>query len=68
MDKLKITKTRHYKLFHEKYVPWDLVISTIFTAKKTGKGRNFFEFKSNNIYILCKKEDNILKVINAKRK
>lgn len=68
MDNLKIIKTRHYKLFHERYVPWSLVVTTIYTAKKTRKGKDIFEFKSNNIYILCKKENNILKVINAKRK
>lgn len=68
MDNLKIIKTKHYKLFHEKDIPWSLVVNTVYTTKKKKKSKNIFEFKSRGVHVLCKKEDNILKVINAKRK
>ncbi|MFH1587394.1 MAG: hypothetical protein ABID38_06050 [Candidatus Diapherotrites archaeon] len=69
MTTLKIVKTTHYKKYHKRFIPWSLVIGTIFTGKQKRKGKDFIEFKGKKVYVLCKrdKKRNILKVINAKR-
>ena len=69
MTTLKIVKTIHYKKFHERFVPWSLVVETIFTGKQKGKGKDFIEFRGRKTQILCKKDKkrNSLKVINAKK-
>lgn len=70
MTTWKIVKTLHYKKFHERFIPWSLVVQTIFTGKQKKKGRDFIEFKGKNVYVFCKRDKNrnVLKVINAKRK
>ncbi len=69
MTAMRIAKTDHYKRFHERFVPWSLVVETIFTGKQKRKGKGFVEFKGRKIYVFCKKDNarNMLKVINAKR-
>lgn len=69
MTTLKIVKTTHYKRFHERLVPWSLVVETIFTGKQRRKGKDFIEFKGRKIYVFCKRDEarNVLKVIDAKR-
>ncbi len=69
MTTLKIVKTAHYKKFHERFVPWSLVVETIFTGKQKKKGKDFIEFRGRKTQILCKKDKkrNLLKVINAKK-
>ncbi len=62
-----IRKTEHYKRYHQKDVPWSVVINTIFTIKPKRKGKDIFEYKSENFYVLCIREGDVLKVINAKR-
>ncbi|MEK6852401.1 MAG: hypothetical protein AABX59_00835 [Nanoarchaeota archaeon] len=65
--KLNVVKSKHYIRNHERYVPWAAVLRVIFTAKKKRKGRDIFEYKSKSFYVLCKREGDTLKVINAKR-
>jgi len=70
MTTLRIVKTTHYRKFHEKFIPWSLVVETIFTGKQKRKGRDFIEFKGKRTYVFCRmdKTNNVLKVINAKKK
>jgi len=70
MTTLKIVKTAHFKKFHERFVPWSLVVETIFTGKQKRKGKDLIEFRGRKIYVFCKRdrERNMLKVINAKRR
>lgn len=68
MKGINIVPTKHYERFHEREVPWEQVIRAIFTTKRKRKGQNIFEFKSKKFYVLCCKEGDTLKVINAKRK
>lgn len=63
----KTKKTDHYKKYHEKEVPWHVVLKIIFTAKRKKKGNNFIEFKSKTYYVLGKIDKGILKIINAKK-
>lgn len=69
MTILKIVKTEHYRKFHEKFVPWSLVVGTIFKGKQKRKGNDLIEFKGRKIYVLCKQDGKrrMLKVINAKK-
>lgn len=69
MTTLKIVKTAHYRGFHERFVPWSLVVETIFTGRQKKKGKDFIEFKGRRVYVFCKKDRtrNLLKVINAKK-
>ncbi|MBU2589985.1 MAG: hypothetical protein KKA65_01825 [Nanoarchaeota archaeon] len=67
MEQLNIIGTEHYKRFHEKDVPWEQVLRIIFTTKSKKKGKNIFEFKNKKFYVLCCKEGDNLKVINAKK-
>lgn len=67
MREINIKKTSHYRKYHEKNVPWSKVLMTIFTAKKKTKSKDIFEYKSDTFYVLCKREKDVLMVINAKR-
>ncbi len=64
----KIVKTRHYRIFHKRKVPWKLVLQIVATARRKCKGTNLVEFKTENYYVFGKIENNELKIINAKRK
>ena len=63
----EIKKTNHYKEEHERYVPWSKVIEIITTTKQKRKRGDKIEIKTNKFYVLCKLENHILWVINAKR-
>ncbi|HIH21372.1 MAG: hypothetical protein J4478_00530 [Candidatus Diapherotrites archaeon] len=69
MTTLKIVKTAHFQKYHERFVPWSLVVETIFTGRQKRKGHDFIEFKGRSIYVFCKQDRarGVLKVINAKR-
>ena len=68
MTTYRIVKTAHYKKFHEKQVPWSLVVETIFTGKQKIKGKEFIEFRGRKTQVLCKRsQERLLKVINAKK-
>ena len=63
-----IRKTFHYIINHEKNFPWSKVIEIILTAKNMRKKDENIEIETPNHYILCKLEDKILWVLNAKYK
>lgn len=68
MEQLEIISTKHYLRHHAYEVPWETVLRVIFTAKCRRKGKNIFEYKSESFYVLCSKDGNRLKVINAKKR
>lgn len=61
-----IRKTLHYIIYHEKQFPWSKVIETILKSKHMRKKEEKLEIKTSKHYILCRLENNILYVINAK--
>ena len=61
-----IRKTLHYIIHHEKQFPWSKVIEIILKSKHMRKKEDKLEIKTQKYYILCKIENNILWVINAK--
>ena len=63
-----IQPTRHYLEEHSKDVPWDKVVEIIFTTKSPKKKDNKFIIEKEGYYILFEIKDNILYVINAKKK
>jgi hypothetical protein len=66
--KLEIEETRHYRVFHKKEVPIYQVLKIISSTRAKRKGKDIFEYKTKRFYVLCRREGNIFKVINAKRK
>ncbi len=63
-----IRKTFHYIIYHEKNFSWSKVIEIIMTTKNIRKKGDKLEIETPEHYLLCKLEDNILLVINAKYK
>lgn len=63
-----IQPTEHYAEEHEKDVPWDKVVEIILTTKNPRKKDDKFEIETEKYYILFKIENNILYIINAKKK
>ena len=64
-----IKKTKHYILNHEKQVPWVEVISVVLKSSKIIRRKgDKLEIETNTHYILCELNNNILHIINAKRK
>lgn len=61
-----IKKTRHYKEYHEKFVPWSKVVEIILTTKQRRKKGDKIEIKTDKFYVLCELKDKTLWVINAK--
>ena len=61
-------KTLHYIVDHERHFPWSKVIEIIMMTKNIRKKDNKLEIETQDCYILCKLENGILWVINAKRK
>jgi hypothetical protein len=64
----EIQPTEHYLTEHEKDVPWDKVVEIIFSIKNPRKKEDKFEIETDKYYVLFKVENNILFVINAKRR
>ena len=63
-----IRKTFHYIIYHEKNFPWSKVIEIIMTTKNIRKKGDKLEIETPKHYILCKLENNVLSIINAKYK
>lgn len=63
-----IRKTLHYIIHHEKHFPWSKVIEIILKSKHMRKKGDKLEIGTPKHYILCKLENSILWVINAKYK
>ncbi len=63
-----IEPTDHYFKEHKKNVPWDRVVEIIFSTKSPRKKGNKFEIEKDGYYILFEIKNNILYVINAKKR
>lgn len=64
-----IRKTLHYTLYHERNFPWSKVVEIIMmSTKNMRKKGNNLEIETNEHYLLCKVENDVLWVINAKYK
>jgi len=63
-----IQPTRHYLEEHSEDVPWDKVVDIIFSTKSPRKKGRKYEIEEHGYYILFEIVDNVLYVINAKRK
>ena len=63
-----IRKTLHYIAHHERYFPWSKVIEIILKSKHMRKKEDKLEIETSKHYVLCKLENKILWVINAKHK
>ena len=64
-----IKKTQHYVEEHEGEVPWSEVVAVIFqAAKNMRKKGEKLEIETDSYYLLLELKENILYVINAKRK
>ena len=64
-----IRKTRHYIENHEDKFPWGDVVEVIFTSSKNMRKKgDKIEIETQKHYILCEIKDQVLWVINAKRK
>lgn len=61
----EIKPTKHY-LEHHSNIPWCKVIGIILTSKQRKKRGDKIIIKKDGNYILCKLENKILWVINAK--
>ncbi len=64
----EIRKTKHYKEYHERLVPWSKVVEIILTSKNKRKRADKIEIKIKDYYVLCELKDRILWVINAKKR
>lgn len=63
-----IKPTQHYIDEHEKDVPWHEVVEIILTTKNPRRKDNKFEIEKEKYYVLFEIKDNILYIINAKRR
>ena len=64
----EIQPTNHYLEEHENNVPWDEVIEIILNTKDPRKKEDKFEIEKDGYYILFEIKNNILYVINAKKR
>ena len=64
----EIRRSEHFELYHKGTLPWNEVISLIYTIKNKRKKGDKIEIEDNKFYILCELKDKILYVINVKRK
>ncbi|MBI2110566.1 hypothetical protein HYT51_02190 [Candidatus Woesearchaeota archaeon] len=65
---IDIQPTEHYIQEHAKDVPWNKVVEIIFSTKNPRKKGDKFEIEKEGYYILFEIRNNILYVINAKKK
>ena len=65
---IDIQPTDHYLKEHEKHVPWDEVVEIIFKTKNPRKKGNNYEIEKDGYYILFEIKNNVIYVINAKKR
>jgi len=64
----EIRRTEHFDKYHKGNLCWSDVVQLIYTIKDKRKKGNKIEIEDNRFYILCEVKNNILYVINVKRK
>ncbi len=65
---IDIQPTRHYLEEHSKDVPWDKVLEILFTTKNPKRKGTKFVIEKEGYYVLFEIKNNVLYVINAKKK
>ncbi|MBI5391164.1 hypothetical protein HZB02_06770 [Candidatus Woesearchaeota archaeon] len=63
-----IRKTSHYEQYHKQILAWSDVIRLIYLIKNKRKKGDKIEIENDSFYILCECKDNVLYVINVKKK
>ena len=64
----EIRRTKHFEENHRRVLAWSDIVYLIYKIKNKRKKGNKIEIEDNKFYILCEIKDNILYVINVKRK
>jgi len=64
----EIRKSEHFEEYHKGTLAWNDVITLIYKIKSKRKKGNKLEIEDDKFYILCELKENILYVINVKRK
>ena len=64
----EIRKSEHLEEYHKGTLAWNDVITLIYKIKSKRKKGNKLEIEDDKFYILCELKENILYVINVKRK
>lgn len=63
-----IKRSKHFETHHKATLAWSDVIRLIYTIKNKRKKGNKVKIEDNKFYILCELKDEVLYVINVKRK
>lgn len=63
-----VRKTDHYRTNHESEVPWSEVVHNLFKCKYQRKVGDKVRIVTKNCYILGRIKDDVLYVVNAKRR
>lgn len=64
----EIRKTEHFETYHKGILAWSDVLRLIYEIKNKRKKGNKIEIENKIFYILCELRENILYVINVKKK
>jgi hypothetical protein len=64
----RIVPSSHYLAEHADEVPWEMVVEIILTSKCPRKRSNKYQIETDEHYVLFEIRDQVLIVINAKRK
>ncbi len=64
----EIKKSEHFEQYHKGTLAWNDVITLIYKIKNKRKKGDKLEIEDDKFYILCELKDQILYVINVKRK
>ena len=63
-----IKRSDHFEKYHKGTLAWSDVVHLIYTIKNKRKKGDKIEIEDDKFYILCELKENILYVINVKRK
>ncbi len=63
-----IRKSAHFQEFHKGTLSWSDVVKLIYKVKNKRKRGDKIEIEDKRFYILCELKEDILYVINVKRK
>ncbi len=64
----EIRRSKHFEEYHKGTLAWSDVIRLIHLIKNKRKKGDKIEIENNKIYILCEIKEQVLYVINVKRK
>ena len=68
MYQKEIKRSDHFEQYHKGVLAWSDVVRLIYTIKNKRKKGDKIEIEDDKFYILCELKENILYVINVKRK